>query len=84
VKALVLVAVPPGVVTETLTAPAGAAGVVAVMDVAEVTVKAVAGAEPNVTTVAPVRLVPVIVTMLPPAVVSLAGLTEVMVGAGTT
>ena len=37
------------------------------MVVALTTVKLVAGSPPNVTAVAPVRLVPVIVTVVPPA-----------------
>src|ERR1700722_7957550 len=52
--------VPPGVVTVMSTVPAPA-GAVAVIDVAELTVKPVALATPNFTTVAPARLVPVIV-----------------------
>jgi hypothetical protein len=58
--------VPPGVVTRTSTVPVPA-GAVAVMEVAEFTVKPVAGAAPKVTAVAAVKLVPVIVTEVPPA-----------------
>ncbi len=65
---------PPGVVTATSTAPAACAGVVAVMVVALTTVTLVAGTPPNVTAVAPVRLVPVMVTLVPPTVVPLVGL----------
>ncbi len=56
--------VPPGVVTVTSTVPAVPAGAVAVMLVALLTVKLVAAVEPNLTAVAPVKLVPVIVTVV--------------------
>ena len=39
---------------------------------------------PNLTDVAPFRLVPVMVTVVPPSVEPLVGVNEVMVGAGTT
>jgi len=51
--------VPLGVVTVTFTVPEPA-GVTAVIDVAELTVKLAASAAPNVTAVAPVKFVPVI------------------------
>ena len=51
-----------GVVTVTLTVPGEPAGLIAVIDVAEVTRKVVAAVDPKVTPVAPVRFVPVIVT----------------------
>ena len=54
--------VPPGVVTVTSTAPALPAGEVAVICVALLTVNEVAAVPPNFTAVAPVKLVPVIVT----------------------
>ena len=66
VNAPASVAVPPAVVTLTLTAPAGLAGVVAVIWVAELTVKLVAAVTPKLTALAPVKLVPVIVTVVPP------------------
>ena len=47
---------------------AGAGRDVAVIEVAELTVKLVAVVPPNVTAVAPVKSVPVIVTTVPPAV----------------
>ena len=75
--------VPPGVVTVTSTVPADCAGSSAVMLVAPLTVKLVAVVEPKVTAVAPVRLVPVIVTLLPPAVGPEVGFTLVTVGAAT-
>ena len=71
---------PPGVVTVTSTTPTAWAGVVAVIEVALVTLTAVAAAPPKLTAVAPVRLLPVIVTEVPPALGPLAGLTEVTVG----
>ncbi|MEY9227935.1 hypothetical protein ABIF78_000258 [Bradyrhizobium japonicum] len=57
--------VPPDVVTLTSTVPVPG-GDVAVIWVAELTVKPVAAVAPNVTAVAPVKLVPVIVTTVPP------------------
>jgi hypothetical protein len=72
--------VPPGVVTVISTVPLPA-GDVAVIDVAELTVKLVALAAPNFTAVAPVRLVPVMVTDVPPAVGPDVGETLVTVGA---
>jgi hypothetical protein len=71
---------PLGVVTTTLTAPAAPAGVVAVMVVALTTEKVVAAAPPKVTPVAPVKPVPVMVTLVPPAMRPELGLTEVTVG----
>ena len=74
---------PLGLVTTTLTAPAELAGVVAVREVALTTVKFVAGVPPKVTLVAPVKFVPVIVTVVPPSVVPVAGDTEEIEGAAT-
>ena len=54
--------VPSGVVTVTLTVPAEPAGDMAVIDVAEFTVKLVAEVAPKSTPVAPKRLVPVMIT----------------------
>ena len=59
------------------------AGEVAVIDVAELTVKPVAAVAPNLTAVAPVKPVPVIVTLVPPAVGPAVGEIEVTVGAAT-
>jgi hypothetical protein len=50
--------------------------------VEEVTLNDVAGTEPNLTPVAPVKVVPVTVTEVPPAVEPVLGLTEETVGAG--
>ncbi len=69
-------------VTTTSTAPAAWAGVVQVICDDESTLTPVAGLPPNVT-VAPARkLVPVMVTEVPPAVVPEAGETDETVGAG--
>ena len=71
---------PPGVTTSTATAPAAFTGVTAVIDVALFTVKLVALVLPKRTAVAPVKSVPVIVTVVPPAVGPLFGLTDEIVG----
>ena len=73
---------PLGVVTMTLAVPAAPAGVVAVIVVAFPTETPVAAAPPKVTLVAPVKVVPVMVTLVPPAVGPEFGLTEVTVGPG--
>ena len=70
--------------TTTSTAPAAWAGTTATIVLASTTVKLVAGTPPNVTAVAPVRLVPVMVTVVPPRVVPLVGPIDVTVGAGVT
>ena len=64
------------------TVPADSGGLVAVTCVELRTVKLVAAVVPNLTAVAPLRFVPVIVTALPPAVVPEVGETEPTVGAG--
>ena len=71
--------VPPGVVTVTSTAPAVPAGDVAVIEVALTTVKE-ALVPPNFTALALLKLVPVMVTLVPPAVGPLAGVIAVTVG----
>jgi hypothetical protein len=76
-----MVLVPEEVVTVTSTAPADPAGLMAVIDVGETTLKEEAGAVPNVTAVAPDRFVPVTVIGVPPVVGPLAGLMDVTVGA---
>ena len=73
---------PPDVVTKTLAEPAIPAGVVAVMVVALTTLTLVAALPPMVTAVAPVRLFPVIVMLVPPKVEPLEGEILVTVGAG--
>ena len=75
--------VPPGVVTKTLAVPALPAGVVQVAEVADVTVRPVHAEPPTVIPVAPVKLVPVMVMDVPPAVGPLVGETEATVGAAT-
>ena len=72
--------VPLGVVTVTSTWPADPADETAVTEVAEFTTTPVAAFAPKCTAVAPVRLVPVMVTLVPPAVGPLVGATEVTVG----
>ena len=59
---------PPPVVTIIPTAPALRAGVIQVIVVLFTIVREVAAVIPNVTEVAPVKFVPVIVTVVPPAV----------------
>jgi hypothetical protein len=72
--------VPPGVVTVILTIPAEPAGEVAVVLVAELTVKLEALIIPNLTAVAPVNTVPVTVTVVPPTNGPLVGAMLVTVG----
>jgi hypothetical protein len=67
-------------VTVTVTAPALPAGVVAVIDVALTTTTLLAAALPNVTVAPATKLVPVMVTAVPPPVDPLFGLTLVTVG----
>jgi hypothetical protein len=74
--------VPPAVVTVTSTVPVPA-GDVAVIEVAELTVKVVALVAPNFTAVAPVRLVPVMATDVPPVVGPAVGEIDVTVGGAT-
>jgi hypothetical protein len=71
--------VPPAVVTVTSTVPALPEGAVAVMEVAESLVIAPEEA-PKLTVVAFSRLVPVIVTEVPPALGPLVGLSPLTVG----
>jgi hypothetical protein len=71
-----------GVVTVTSTVPEDPAGDTAVTVVEDVTLNDVAATEPNLTAVAPVKLVPVTVSEVPPAVEPVLGLTLVTVGAG--
>jgi hypothetical protein len=75
--------VPSGVVTVTSTGPADCAGAVAVIDVSELTVKA-AAVEPKSTLVAPVKSIPVIVTVVPPVANPERGVIPVTVGVGIT
>jgi hypothetical protein len=79
---------PAVVVTVMLTVAAAWSGVVAVMELEELTVIEVAALNPKPTADAPAKLVPVMVTLVPPDVGPDVGLTEVTVGtevaAGTT
>ena len=68
-------------VTTTFTAPAACAGVVAVIDVLLPTLTPVAAVPPIVTVAPDTKLVPVIVTGVPPAVVPDVGEIELTVGA---
>nr|MCA1071699.1 hypothetical protein [Delftia acidovorans] len=72
----------PTVVTRTSTVPVPA-GAMAVIWVALLTVKPVAAVAPKVTAVAPDRLVPVIVTMVPPLAGPAVGEMDDTVGAAT-
>ena len=63
----VVAEVPAAVVTVTSTVPTAWAGVVALMLVAPTTSKSAAASVPKSTSVAPVKLVPVMVTSVPPA-----------------
>jgi hypothetical protein len=76
--------VPRAVVTVTSTVPANPnnlAGEMAVMDVAELTVNDVTVVVPNFTAETLIRLVPVMVTLVPPPVGPALGLTPVTVAA---
>ena len=68
-------------VTITFTEPTACAGVVAVIALPSLfTTTLVAELPSNVTEVVPMKLVPLIVTEVPPAVLPLTGLIPVMVG----
>ena len=73
-------AVPSGVVSETVFAPAVPAGVTAVTVVEFKTDTLVAAVPPIVTLDVPVRFVPVIVIAVPPASAPVFGATEEIVG----
>jgi hypothetical protein len=68
-----VVDVPLGVVTVMSTVPVGSAGEVAVIFVEELMVKLAAATLPNITCVAPVKFVPLITTLVPPAVAARRG-----------
>jgi hypothetical protein len=70
-------------VTVTVDAPAIWAAVVAVIVVAFTTVTPVAGVPPMVTVAPATNPVPLMVTLVPPAVVPLVGAIAVTVGAGS-
>ena len=75
---------PPAAVTITSTVPADSAGEVAVMEVVLTTVTPVAATVPNFTVLPALKLVPVMVTVVPPVVGPVLGVTLVTVGAGGT
>jgi hypothetical protein len=76
--------VPPGVVTAMLTVIVGFAGVWHVIEVSLTTTTLVAGWPPNLTEVAPVKPVPVMVTGVAPVGGPKLGLTLLMTGAAIT
>ena len=78
-----LVTEPPEPVNTTSTAPAVLAGVATVIEVALTLVIVVPAVPPNVTDDVPVKLVPVIVTVVEPEVGPLDGDRDVIVGAAT-
>ena len=74
---------PEGVVTITDTAPALCAGVTQVISVALTTFTDVAAKPSKLTDDAPVKLAPLTLTLVPPVVRPVAGLTLVRMGAGS-
>jgi hypothetical protein len=77
--------VPPGVVTAMATRPPScAAGVLAVIEVSLITTTLVAGWPPNLTDVAPVNPVPVMVTLVPPDGGPAVGATLLTTGAASS
>jgi hypothetical protein len=80
-SAALVALVPPGVVTVTSTVPVPV-GEVALMLVALLTVKLEAAVVPNFTALAPVKPVPVTVTVVPPVVGPELGPMPVTAGAG--
>jgi hypothetical protein len=72
--------VPKGVVTKTSTEPEAPAGETAVILVDEDTLKLVAGTVPKSTLVAALKLVPRMVTLVPPLVGPVVGEMDVTVG----
>ena len=83
VNALEAVAIPPVVVTVTSLEPADPTGVTAVTKVLDTTETLVAATPPTVTLLAPDKLFPVMLIVVPPRVVPEVGLTLAMVGSGT-
>jgi hypothetical protein len=80
VNPFVRFAVPPGVVRDTVLAPAVPAEVTAVTVVALTTLTLVAAAPPIITKLVPVRFEPVIVIAVPPEIGPAFGLTDEIVG----
>ena len=81
-KPLASVAVPPGVVNVMLLTPGVPAGAIHVRAMSFSTTNPVAVAVPNRTELVPVRLVPVMVTTVPPAAGPATGDAPEIVGAG--
>jgi hypothetical protein len=73
--------VPLDVVTVTSTVPEGSAGLTAVIEVSELTVKLPAATAPKLTAVAPVKRLPLMATVVPPLVGPDVGETPVTTGA---
>ncbi len=71
---------PPGEVTTTDAAPIVPIGVIAVIWVGELTVNEAAFTPPKVTAVTPVKLLPVIITVVPPTLLPVFGDIDVKVG----
>lgn len=82
-KPAVAVTEPPAAVRTTFAAPAALVGLTTVIDVALEFNIVVPASPPKVTVEVPVKLVPVIVTVVPPAIGPLDGETDVIVGAST-
>jgi len=74
---------PPGLLTVTLAMPIEAIGLTAVIWVAELTVKVLAGIDPKSTAIAVVNPVPLIVTDVPPVAGPIMGLMPVTDGVAT-
>ena len=82
-SAVLVVDVPPRLVTVTSIVPEVPAGEVAVIEPSSLIVNDSAAAEPKSTSVAPVKPDPVIVTEVPPAIGPAVGLMLVTVGTGS-
>src|SRR3984885_11505777 len=78
---MLFVDVPPGVVTVTVTVP-DPDGLTALIWVPESMITSVAASGPNITAVAPMNPLPVIVTGVPPSSDPLPGVTAVTTGTG--
>ena len=82
-NAVFLVTLPPAVVSVTVTLPAVWAGVVAVTDDVPIDGNVVASTVPNSTVEVVARLLPWMVTTVPPVTVPDVGVSDVSVGGGT-
>ena len=82
-KFTVWLEVPPGVVTVTLAGPAVPGGEVTVIEVAELTTTDVPAVPPKLTVAPATKLVPVMVTEVPPVVGPAVELMDVTVGAAS-